>query len=144
MHALYLPPWNDDGNRILCPQFHFAKNSRTVSPRSQILVIGIYRYIGFRLITEKDINSQLMSSWVNSPPLDILIRTSGVKRLSDFMLWQVRFWNDIDPLLYDDRAACLSSVLWGYSTAILFCVLAQLWSLRLYTNHFRLSAQDMG
>jgi undecaprenyl diphosphate synthase len=25
-----------------------------------------------------------------SPPLDILIRTSGVKRLSDFFLWQVR------------------------------------------------------
>lgn len=27
---------------------------------------------------------------VGSPPLDILIRTSGVKRLSDYMLWQVR------------------------------------------------------
>ena len=24
-----------------------------------------------------------------SPPLDILVRTSGVKRLSDFLLWQV-------------------------------------------------------
>ena len=30
-----------------------------------------------------------MTSLVGSPPLDILVRTSGVKRLSDFFLWQV-------------------------------------------------------
>lgn len=39
-------------------------------------------------ITEKDIEDHLMTTKVNSPPLDILIRTSGVKRLSDFLLWQ--------------------------------------------------------
>ncbi|KAI0274747.1 Decaprenyl diphosphate synthase-like protein [Gloeopeniophorella convolvens] len=39
-------------------------------------------------ITEKDIEDHLMTSKANSPPLDILIRTSGVKRLSDFLLWQ--------------------------------------------------------
>ncbi|KAF9481945.1 Di-trans-poly-cis-decaprenylcistransferase [Pholiota conissans] len=38
-------------------------------------------------ITEKDIDSQLPIALGGSPPLDILIRTSGVKRLSDFMLW---------------------------------------------------------
>ena len=31
-----------------------------------------------------------MTTLVNSPPLDILVRTSGVKRLSDYLLWQVR------------------------------------------------------
>lgn len=40
------------------------------------------------LITERDIEDRLMTTKVNSPPLDILIRTSGVKRLSDFLLWQ--------------------------------------------------------
>ncbi|KAJ7826664.1 Decaprenyl diphosphate synthase-like protein [Mycena leptocephala] len=41
-----------------------------------------------RKITEDDISAQLMTSLAGSPPLDILIRTSGVKRLSDFLLWQ--------------------------------------------------------
>ena len=42
-----------------------------------------------RPVTEKDIEDHLMTAKVNSPPLDILIRTSGVKRLSDYLLWQV-------------------------------------------------------
>ena len=44
-----------------------------------------------RPVTEKDIEDHLMTAKVNSPPLDILIRTSGVKRLSDYLLWQVGF-----------------------------------------------------
>ena len=40
-------------------------------------------------ITESDIEERLLTTKVNSPPLDILIRTSGVKRLSDYFLWQV-------------------------------------------------------
>ncbi|KAJ7168374.1 Decaprenyl diphosphate synthase-like protein [Mycena crocata] len=39
-------------------------------------------------ITEDDIAAQLMTSLAGSPPLEILVRTSGVKRLSDFLLWQ--------------------------------------------------------
>ncbi|THU96347.1 dehydrodolichyl diphosphate synthetase [Dendrothele bispora CBS 962.96] len=39
-------------------------------------------------ITEDMITSHLMSMQRGSPPLDILVRTSGVTRLSDYMLWQ--------------------------------------------------------
>lgn len=38
-------------------------------------------------ISIQDIDSNMMLA--HSPPLDILVRTSGVCRLSDFMLWQV-------------------------------------------------------
>lgn len=41
-----------------------------------------------RPITEKDIEDRLLTAKVNCPPLDILIRTSGVRRLSDYLLWQ--------------------------------------------------------
>ncbi|KAF8191505.1 Decaprenyl diphosphate synthase-like protein [Mycena galopus ATCC 62051] len=40
------------------------------------------------VICEDDIDAQLFTTRAGSPPLDILIRTSGVKRLSDFLLWQ--------------------------------------------------------
>ncbi|KAI0647257.1 Di-trans-poly-cis-decaprenylcistransferase [Trametes meyenii] len=39
-------------------------------------------------ITAEEIEAHLMTSLSGSPPLDILVRSSGVKRLSDYMLWQ--------------------------------------------------------
>ena len=40
-------------------------------------------------ITEEGIERYMMTNLAGSPPLDILVRTSGVKRLSDFLMWQV-------------------------------------------------------
>ena len=40
-------------------------------------------------ITEEDLERYMMTNLAGSPPLDILIRSSGVKRLSDFLMWQV-------------------------------------------------------
>ena len=53
-----------------------------------------------RTISEHDIDSHLMTSKGGSPPLDILVRTSGVKRLSDFFLWQVILLKR-DSFVYD-------------------------------------------
>ncbi|KAG6810499.1 hypothetical protein H0H92_011596 [Tricholoma furcatifolium] len=41
-----------------------------------------------RIITEDDIDSQLMTSLGGSPPVDVMVRTSGVTRFSDYLLWQ--------------------------------------------------------
>lgn len=46
--------------------------------------------LGYSDVTEKDVEAHLMTSKAGSPPLDIWVRTSGVKRLSDYLLWQVR------------------------------------------------------
>ncbi|KAG6814940.1 hypothetical protein H0H93_011601 [Arthromyces matolae] len=43
-----------------------------------------------RTITEDDIDNELLTSLGGSPPLEVLVRTSGVKRFSDYLLWQVR------------------------------------------------------
>jgi len=70
-------------------------------------------------ITEEDLERYMMTNLAGSPPLDILIRSSGVKRLSDFLMWQasenvqlhfiptywpdVGFW-DLFPVILDYQA----------------------------------------
>ena len=54
-----------------------------------------------RLLTESDINESLLEScfWsASSLPVDLLIRSSGEIRLSDFLLWQMSF----TPLIFDE------------------------------------------
>lgn len=43
------------------------------------------------LITSEDLTEDLMDETLELSSPDLLIRTSGEVRLSDFMIWQVRF-----------------------------------------------------
>jgi ditrans,polycis-polyprenyl diphosphate synthase len=64
-----------------------------LSPRSAYgfrIARGMIVTLDTRDITEEDIDAHMMTSLGGSPPVDILLRSSGVKRLSDFLLWQVR------------------------------------------------------
>ncbi|KAF9450262.1 Di-trans-poly-cis-decaprenylcistransferase [Macrolepiota fuliginosa MF-IS2] len=38
--------------------------------------------------TKEEVDRRIMTTARGSPPLDILVRTSGVQRLSDYLLWQ--------------------------------------------------------
>lgn len=45
-------------------------------------------------ITTQSLSDNMFTA--NDPPLDLLVRTSGVYRLSDFMLWQCHQETDIE------------------------------------------------
>lgn len=51
----------------------------------------------FESITQQTLTDHLFTA--GCPPLDLLIRTSGVRRLSDFMLWQC---NDDTEIVFVD------------------------------------------
>ena len=56
-----------------------------------------------------DVRPQLLDSCLHTPPgcpaIDLVIRTSGETRLSDFMLWQVR----MSPAVNRRRLGCRTS-----------------------------------
>ena len=58
----------------------------TPPPRSNNVTLQKPAYPSPELITPATLTSHMFTA--SDPPLDLLVRTSGVERLSDFMLWQ--------------------------------------------------------
>ena len=93
-------------------------------------------------ITEEDIERYMMTNLAGSPPLDILVRSSGVKRLSDFLMWQV-----LCPTTCIDRlvslTGCFSTGVRERAASFHSYVLAGYWILGSFPCYFGLSGQGV-
>ena len=98
--------------------------------------------IGPVRIAEEDLERYMMTNLAGSPPLDVLIRSSGVKRLSDFLMWQVRFttrWTSpVMPL-----TGCFSAGVGERAASFYSYVLAGYWVLGPFPRHSGLSGQGV-
>ncbi|RMZ82542.1 hypothetical protein DV736_g6634, partial [Chaetothyriales sp. CBS 134916] len=84
-------------------------------PVSKSLRFKEPQYPSPETITPATITSHLYTA--DNPPVDLLIRTSGVSRLSDFMLWQCHQDTDVvflDVLWPDFDLWSFLPVLWGW------------------------------
>ncbi|KQS93519.1 polyprenyl diphosphate synthase [Chryseobacterium sp. Leaf394] len=87
LHVVDLTKDNTKGNLILA-----------ISYGSQEEILNAVRKIGNDVkegkIEVEDINEQLFENYLytkNFPPVDLLIRTSGEVRISNFLLWQIAY-----------------------------------------------------
>jgi len=99
-------------------------------------------YVEHIRITEEDIEKYMMTNLAGSPPLDILVRSSGVKRLSDFLMWQV--WSSTT---YADRLVflmgCFSAGVGKRATSFHSYLLAGYWVLGPFPCYSGLSGQGV-
>lgn len=87
------PPVRDDDSRSVSPagkstgDSHSSATSTVINPseKDDNLNTGT-SYLDPETISVETLNNNMLTA--GAPPLDLLVRTSGVERLSDFMLWQ--------------------------------------------------------
>lgn len=114
-HAMAKAICNTQHNKKAVLNVCFSYTSRAeIVNAAKTLTTGVYEgHIGPEDITEELLDDCLYTS--GCPPLDVLIRTSGEKRLSDFLLWQSSFscFSFVDVLWPEFSA-------WDLYQAILF------------------------
>jgi undecaprenyl diphosphate synthase len=98
--------------RTLCICFNYGGQREIADAAAQCVRDGL----GAAEITEEAIAARLYHPEV--PPIDIVVRTSGEERLSNFMLWRVAYSEllFIEKYWPDMREADISGIIEEYST----------------------------
>jgi undecaprenyl diphosphate synthase len=123
-------PFNEDGARTpvyVQKAIHKAMNDTSANTGLTVTIAFDYgsraelvRAVNLALTDRSPVTPQLIASHLyqpEMPPVDILVRTSGEARISNFLLWQIKgakvyftehSWPDFSPTELDAALSCLS------------------------------------
>ena len=85
-HVMQMTQANQRATLNVC--FSYTSRNEIASAVSQLVAACAHRKLQPGDVSEDLLERCLLTSSPGSPPVDFLVRTSGEKRLSDFLLWQ--------------------------------------------------------